>query len=68
MNPAKFFNDTNLTQIFNVTAISYMPDGRPFVASIESERYPFFGTQFHPEKSSRVFDIEANVNHSWMDI
>ena len=45
-----------------------MPDGRPFVASIESERYPFFGTQFHPEKSARVFDDSANVNHSWLAI
>jgi len=68
MNPLKFHNDTNLTRFFNLTAISYMPDGRPFVASIESEKYPFFMTQFHPEKSARVFAPETNANHSWMAI
>lgn len=45
INPEKFENDKGLKDTFNVTSISYMPiDGRPFVASIESNKYPFFGT------------------------
>jgi hypothetical protein len=30
--------------MYEVTAVSYMPDGREFVASIESKKYPFYGT------------------------
>lgn len=57
MNPDKFKTDKNLSAMFTLTGISYMPepDGRPIVASIESEKYPFFGTQFHPEKPTRIF-------------
>ncbi len=44
MNPDKFNTDKGLMSMFNLTAISYMPDGRPIVASVESEQYPFFGT------------------------
>jgi gamma-glutamyl hydrolase len=36
MNPEKFKTDKGLSQLFYHTAISYMPDGRPFVASVES--------------------------------
>ncbi len=68
MNPDKFQTDYALMNMFNLTAISYMPDGRPIVASIESERYPFFGTQFHPEKSSRLFREDLNIDHSWLAI
>jgi len=49
VNPASFETDAGLKEMFEVTAISYMPDGRPFVASVEGKKYPFFGTQFHPE-------------------
>ena len=68
MNPDKFNTDNGLSQIFHHTAISYMPDGRPFVASIESEKYPFFGTQFHPEKVPRIFKEDLEVDHSWLSI
>lgn len=46
IDPEKFETDAGLKEIFEVTAISYMPepDGRPFVASIESKKYPFLGT------------------------
>jgi len=36
MNPNKFKTDKGLSALFHHTAISYMSDGRPFVASIES--------------------------------
>ena len=37
MNPDKFNTDKGLMSMFKLTAVSYMPDGRPIVASIESE-------------------------------
>jgi len=55
MDPNKFNTDKGLASMFYLTAISHMPDGRPIVASIESEKYPFFGTQFHPEKPIAIF-------------
>jgi gamma-glutamyl hydrolase len=68
MNPDKFNTDKGLMSMFKLTAVSYMPDGRPIVASIESEKYPFFGTQFHPEKPTRIFKEDQIVDHSWVSI
>ena len=52
-----------------MTSISYMPDGRRFVASIEAKDYPIFATQYHPEKASTVFYYGGDeVNHSWESI
>jgi len=53
--------------MFKVTAISYMPDGRPFTASVESDKYPILGTQFHPEQSV-LFYGPNNADHSWLSI
>ena len=33
---------------------------------MESDKYPFFGTQFHPEKALNVFWPDNNINHSWV--
>jgi len=53
VDPELFETDQGLKDMYYVTAISYLPsDGRPFVASVESKDYPFFGTQFHPEKTT----------------
>mmetsp|Transcript_9282 Transcript_9282/g.7083 ORF Transcript_9282/g.7083 Transcript_9282/m.7083 type:complete len:187 (+) Transcript_9282:465-1025(+) len=70
INPETFETDEGLKSMFHVTAISYMPepDGRPIVASVESEKYPFFGTQFHPEKSTQVFLEDSGIDHSWLGI
>lgn len=68
LNPDKFNTDKGLSSIYHHTAISYMPDGRPFVAAVESDNYPFFGTQFHPEKTTRVFKEDLEVDHSWLSI
>ena len=69
MNPDKFNTDKGLASMFKLTGISYMPDdGRPIVASVESEQYPFFGTQFHPEKPTQIFKEDQAVNHSWISI
>lgn len=67
MDPAKFASDPGLAAMFNLTAIARMPapDGRPIVQSIESSKYPFYGTQFHPEKSASIFNPTQAVNHSW---
>jgi hypothetical protein len=44
MNPNKFKTDAGLQSMFYLTATSKMPNGTEIVASIESDKYPFFGT------------------------
>ena len=34
---------------------------------MEAFNYPFFGTQFHPEKPSTMFS-HPKVNHSWASL
>lgn len=69
MDPDKFETDKGLKEMFEVTAISYLPDsGRPFVASAESTKYPFFGTLFHPEKATQIYYEGIDINHSWVSI
>ena len=77
LNPNKFdpvTGDKGLTKWFKPTSLSYMPapDSRPFVASYETTgenaKYPFYGTQYHPEKAARIFSEEQAVNHSWLSI
>lgn len=44
VNPKKFETDAGLKETYEVTAVSLLEDGRPFVASIEGKKYPFYGT------------------------
>jgi hypothetical protein len=39
----KFKTDKGLSSMFKPTSLSYDLNGNPFVASMESEKYPFFG-------------------------
>ena len=63
--PSKFAEDASLGEMFKVTSVSYVPGtGKAFVATMESDKYPFFGTQFHPEKTITMFNDDSEVNHS----
>ncbi|KAI5645421.1 peptidase c26 domain-containing protein [Phthorimaea operculella] len=42
----------NLTEDWLVTSHSNDEHGVEFISSIEHKRYPFYGVQFHPEKSA----------------
>lgn len=46
VSPDRFETDEGLKSMFTLTSVSYEPEGdhRPFSASMESEKYPFFGT------------------------
>ena len=44
VNPEKFKSDKGLNSMYEVTAVSLLEDGSPFVASIEGKKYPFYGT------------------------
>ena len=76
LNPDHIKSDKNLSNFWNLTALSYMPNnasaefphGMPFVASVEAKDYPIFGTQYHPEKPSSEWVPSKKINHSWRSI
>jgi hypothetical protein len=43
VSPNRFLSDRGLAEIFTPIAISYDNKGTPFVAAMESKKYPFFG-------------------------
>ncbi|XP_023951532.2 gamma-glutamyl hydrolase A-like isoform X2 [Bicyclus anynana] len=55
----------NLTKDWRATSYSYDEHGVRFIASIENKRYPFYGVQFHPEKSSFEWKLSKNYAHSF---
>ena len=38
--------------------------GNTYVSSIEAKNYPFYGTQFHPEKVSFLWSPDVDVPHT----
>lgn len=70
VDPSKFETDQGLSDMFELTSVSTIPgtDGKTFAATIEGKKYPFFGTQFHPEMTSQTWRLGNNVNHSWISI
>ena len=68
ISPETFKSDAGLASFWDVTSESYMPNGTAFVASIEAKEYPFFGTQFHPEKPSQLWIDNPGIDHSWESI
>lgn len=62
-----FIDDAGLSSMFWPTSTSTDKEGQTFVATMESKEYPFFGTQFHPEKVLGVYNVES-VNHSWTSV
>lgn len=68
INPDSYTTDESLSKFYRLTSVSYEPDtGRPFAASMEAYNYPFFATQFHPEKTVTIF-YEEGINHTWESI
>ncbi|XP_053606829.1 gamma-glutamyl hydrolase-like [Plodia interpunctella] len=53
-----------LTENWRVTSYSDDDNGVKFIASIEHTRYPFYGVQFHPEKSAYEWKLSKNYPSS----
>lgn len=63
-----FEKDEGLGSFFKPTALTTDPmTGDTVVATMEAFNYPFFGTQFHPEKAAMMYS-HPKVNHSWASI
>lgn len=63
-----FKTDAGLGAMFTPTSTSTDPvSGDTFVATMESPDYPFFGTQFHPEKILTMY-VSPEADHSWNSV
>jgi gamma-glutamyl hydrolase len=45
------FNSTSLKQNYKIIHINVDRKGQPFASTVEHKKYPFYGFQWHPEKS-----------------
>ena len=63
-----FTSDTGLGSMFTATSLSTdASTGDTFVATMESPDYPFYGTQFHPEKVITMYNSDG-INHTWESV
>lgn len=63
-----FTTDAGLGSMFTPTSLSTDGEsGDTFVATMESPNYPFFGTQFHPEKVLTMYNSDE-ADHSWESV
>ena len=61
--------DEGLKSFWKLTSKSWdYYTARWFAASMEAINYPFFGTQFHPEKPSSLWVDASAINHTWESI
>lgn len=64
---SEYETNATLNEFFDLLSINETPDGVEFVSTIEAKDYPFYGTQWHPEKNNFEWSQNAdysNLNHS----
>ena len=56
----KTYQDTpSINNFWKLVSTSVTEDGVEFVSTVEAFNYPYFGTQYHPEKNSFEWRIDA---------
>lgn len=71
ITPNRFLNNSNLTHAFKITSTNFDLNGKEFVSTIESKKYPIYGIQWHPEKNNFEYGLQPGstvpfeaINHS----
>lgn len=62
------FAAMKLNEIWRVMSLNHDWNGTEFISTIEHLRYPFYGTQFHPEKNLFEFVKKRNITHTSLAI
>lgn len=66
---SEYESNTNLSSFFQVLSTNVAPsNGAVFVSTMEALKYPFYGTQWHPEKNNFEWSLSAeytNIPHSY---
>ena len=58
VSPYKFKKCKQLSLLYKIISWNYDRKGRRFISTIEANKYPFYGVQWHPERSKHA-DIFA---------
>lgn len=53
-----------MNNFWNLVSTSTCPDGTEFVSTLEAKNYPFFATQYHPEKNPYEWRIPASRTYN----
>jgi gamma-glutamyl hydrolase len=64
---SEYESNPALNEFFDLLSVDETPDGVEFVSTIEAKDYPFYGTQWHPEKNNFEWSQNSdysNLNHS----
>ncbi|XP_013400427.1 gamma-glutamyl hydrolase-like [Lingula anatina] len=64
LDPETYENTPELKKFYRVLSKNNDKKGSPFVSSMEAYRYPFYGTQFHPEKNNFIWDPSYKLEHT----
>eukprot|EP00961_Rhodomonas_salina_P193672 2614706-Rhodomonas_salina.2 len=59
-----FVSNTVLRSYLRVLSTSTDAQGREYVSTVEARKYPFFGTQWHPEKNAFEWTPSQKIPHS----
>ena len=68
VSPSKFKRSKLLNSMYSIVSTNVDRRGKMFVSTIEGRLYPFFGVQWHPERSKEmdyfmsIFALEAQKN------
>lgn len=55
--------EVNIDQNWIILSKNRDWNGFEFISSFEHSRYPFYGTQFHPEKNMYEWPLNKNITH-----
>lgn len=59
-----FKEHKGLRDMFNVLVVNHDAEGLEFVSCVEGKRYPFYASQFHPERAGWEWNEEEQIDHS----
>eukprot|EP00825_Cyclidium_porcatum_P017837 TRINITY_DN204_c0_g1_i7.p1 TRINITY_DN204_c0_g1~~TRINITY_DN204_c0_g1_i7.p1 ORF type:complete len:310 (+),score=33.01 TRINITY_DN204_c0_g1_i7:188-1117(+) len=59
--PQSYIQYPQLQKFYTITSLAQNDQGKTYVASIEADDYPFYGTQFHAEAFNFLWD--CNCDH-----
>eukprot|EP01126_Amoeba_proteus_P041908 TRINITY_DN4527_c0_g1_i5.p1 TRINITY_DN4527_c0_g1~~TRINITY_DN4527_c0_g1_i5.p1 ORF type:complete len:159 (+),score=31.11 TRINITY_DN4527_c0_g1_i5:281-757(+) len=60
--PSSFMANQKLRGMFKILSTNSDRNGKPFVSSMEAYRYPFYATQWHPERNQFDWSVAEGLN------
>jgi len=63
--PQSFTQNAKLRSMFQILSVNYDLKGQIFVSTIESKDYPFYATQWHPERNQYEWGPNELLDHTF---